>query len=125
MTEQRSTAAQALPLLEALPAWLARLRRWCSLLLLLAACCMVLVAWVAQDMGLLARPAAAWLGGAVAGMALLAILLDLLIDRLHGRPLEWDIRNGVGQRRGRQHGIPTPLSDIIVPLLAAASDGPG
>ncbi|MGY8150491.1 hypothetical protein L1R07_20330, partial [Klebsiella pneumoniae] len=24
-----------------------------------------------------------------------------------------------------QHGIPTPLSDIIVPLLAAASDGPG
>ncbi len=28
------------------------------------------------------------------------------------------------QRRGRQHGIPTPLSDIIVPLLAAASDGP-
>ncbi|HHO9340632.1 TPA: hypothetical protein ACRYU4_004951, partial [Klebsiella pneumoniae] len=26
---------------------------------------------------------------------------------------------------GRQHGIPTPLSDIIVPLLAAASDGPG
>ncbi|MCL3021397.1 hypothetical protein L6P43_27455, partial [Klebsiella pneumoniae] len=25
----------------------------------------------------------------------------------------------------RQHGIPTPLSDIIVPLLAAASDGPG
>lgn len=87
MTEQRSTAAQALPLLEALPAWLARLRRWCSLLLLLAACCMVLVAWVAQDMGLLARPAAAWLGGAVAGMALLAILLDLLIDRLHGRQL--------------------------------------
>lgn len=50
---------------------------------------------------------------------------SILIDRLHGRPLEWDIRNGVVQRRGRQHGIPTPLSDIIVPLLAAASDGPG
>jgi 2-dehydropantoate 2-reductase len=29
------------------------------------------------------------------------------------------------QRRGRRHGIPTPLSDLIVPLLAAASDGPG
>ncbi|MEH9218990.1 ketopantoate reductase family protein [Klebsiella quasipneumoniae] len=50
---------------------------------------------------------------------------SIMIDRLHGRPLEWDIRNGVVQRRGRQHGIPTPLSDIIVPLLAAASDGPG
>lgn len=50
---------------------------------------------------------------------------SILIDRLNGRPLEWDIRNGVVQRRGRQHGIPTPLSDIIVPLLAAASDGPG
>ncbi|GHK52055.1 hypothetical protein KPZU09_17910 [Klebsiella pneumoniae] len=49
---------------------------------------------------------------------------SILIDRLNGRPLEWDIRNGVVQRRGRQHGIPTPLSDIIVPLLAAASDGP-
>jgi 2-dehydropantoate 2-reductase len=42
-----------------------------------------------------------------------------------GRPLEWAIRNGVVQRRGRRHGIPTPLSDLIVPLLAAASDGPG
>ena len=50
---------------------------------------------------------------------------SILIDRLNGRPLEWDIRNGVVQRRGRQHVIPTPLSDIIVPLLAAASDGPG
>ncbi len=50
---------------------------------------------------------------------------SILIDRLNGRPLEWDIRNGVVQRRGRQHGIPTPLSDIIVPLLAAASAGPG
>ena len=46
---------------------------------------------------------------------------SILIDRLNGRPLEWDIRNGVVQRRGRQHGIPTPLSDIIVPLLAAAA----
>ncbi len=42
-----------------------------------------------------------------------------------GRPLEWDIRNGVVQRYGRKHGIPTPLSDVIVPLLAAGSDGPG
>ncbi len=41
------------------------------------------------------------------------------------RPLEWDTRNGVVQRRGRAHGLPTPISDLVVPLLAAAGDGPG
>ena len=50
---------------------------------------------------------------------------SILADRQANRPLEWDIRNGVVQRRARRHGIPTPLSDLIVPLLAAASDGPG
>lgn len=50
---------------------------------------------------------------------------SILTDREAGRLLEWDIRNGVVLRRGRAHGIPTPISDIIVPLLAAASDGPG
>lgn len=50
---------------------------------------------------------------------------SILADRQAGRPLEWDIRNGVVQRYGRIHGIPTPISDTIVPLLAAASDGPG
>ena len=50
---------------------------------------------------------------------------SILTDREAGRPLEWDIRNGVVARRGRVHGIPTPISDILVPLLAAASDGPG
>lgn len=50
---------------------------------------------------------------------------SILADRQAGRPLEWDIRNGVVQRYGRAHGIPTPISDLIVPLLAAASDGPG
>ena len=50
---------------------------------------------------------------------------SMLIDREAGRPLEWDIRNGVIQRRGAVHGIATPISDILVPLLAAASDGPG
>jgi len=50
---------------------------------------------------------------------------SILTDREAGRPLEWDIRNGVVSRRARAHGIPTPISDIIVPLLAAASDGPG
>lgn len=50
---------------------------------------------------------------------------SILADRQAGQPLEWDIRNGVVQRYGRTHDIPTPLSDLIVPLLAAASDGPG
>jgi len=50
---------------------------------------------------------------------------SILTDREVGRPLEWDTRNGVIARRGRVHGVPTPISDILVPLLAAASDGPG
>jgi len=50
---------------------------------------------------------------------------SILTDREAGRPMEWDIRNGIIARRGRAHGVPTPISDILVPLLAAASDGPG
>lgn len=50
---------------------------------------------------------------------------SILADREAGRPLEWDSRNGVVLRLGRAHGIPTPISDLVVPLLAAASDGPG
>jgi 2-dehydropantoate 2-reductase len=50
---------------------------------------------------------------------------SMLSDREAGRPLEWDIRNGVIIRRARAHGIATPISEVLVPLLAAASDGPG
>lgn len=50
---------------------------------------------------------------------------SILADRDAGRPLEWSTRNGVLLRLGRAHGIPTPISDLLVPLLAAASDGPG
>lgn len=50
---------------------------------------------------------------------------SILADRQANRPLEWDIRNGVIQRYGRLQGIPTPISDVVVPLLAAGSDGPG
>jgi 2-dehydropantoate 2-reductase len=50
---------------------------------------------------------------------------SILFDREAGRPLEWDARNGVVQRIGVQHGIPTPISDVIVPLLAAASEAVG
>jgi 2-dehydropantoate 2-reductase len=47
---------------------------------------------------------------------------SMLYDREAGRELEWDARNGVIRRLGAKHGIPTPISDVIVPLLAAASD---
>jgi 2-dehydropantoate 2-reductase len=50
---------------------------------------------------------------------------SMLADREAGRPLEWDIRNGVVIRKARAHGIATPISDVLVPLFAAASDGPG
>ena len=50
---------------------------------------------------------------------------SMLADREARRPQEWDIRNGVIVRKARTHGIATPISDVLVPLLAAASDGPG
>jgi 2-dehydropantoate 2-reductase len=50
---------------------------------------------------------------------------SILADREAGRPLEWDLRNGVIIRKARAHGIATPIGDVVVPLLAAASDGPG
>jgi 2-dehydropantoate 2-reductase len=50
---------------------------------------------------------------------------SILADRLAGRPLEWDARNGVVQRLGAKYHIPTPVSDVVVPLLAAASQRDG
>ncbi|MGK2879879.1 MAG: oxidoreductase [Mycobacterium sp.] len=50
---------------------------------------------------------------------------SILADREAHRPMEWDVRNGIISRMGREHGIATPISDILVPLLAATSDGPG
>jgi 2-dehydropantoate 2-reductase len=50
---------------------------------------------------------------------------SMLTDRQNNRRLEWDIRNGVISRKGALHGIATPISDGLVALLAAASDGPG
>ncbi|HVQ84190.1 MAG TPA: oxidoreductase [Mycobacterium sp.] len=53
------------------------------------------------------------------------ISTSMLADRENHRRLEWDIRNGVIIRKARAHELPTPISDILVPLLAATSDGPG
>jgi 2-dehydropantoate 2-reductase len=53
------------------------------------------------------------------------ITTSMLTDREARRRLEWDIRNGVISRKGAAHGLATPISDGLVALLAAASDGPG
>jgi 2-dehydropantoate 2-reductase len=53
------------------------------------------------------------------------ITTSMLTDREANRPLEWDIRNAVILRKAALHGIATPISEVLVPLLAAASDGPG
>lgn len=46
---------------------------------------------------------------------------SILVDRERGVPLEWEARNGVVRELGRRHGVPTPVSDVVVPLLEAAS----
>jgi 2-dehydropantoate 2-reductase len=50
---------------------------------------------------------------------------SILADAENRRRMEWDIRNGVIIRKARAHGLATPISDVLVPLLAAASDGLG
>ena len=44
---------------------------------------------------------------------------SLLGDRLAGRPMEWDARNGVIARLGAAHGIPAPLNAMAATLLSA------
>ena len=46
---------------------------------------------------------------------------SILTDRLAGRALEWEARNGVVGRLGRRHGVPTPVADTVSALLHAAS----
>ena len=53
------------------------------------------------------------------------ITTSMLTDREAGRRLEWDVRNAVIVRKAGGYGLATPISDVVVPLLAAASDGPG
>jgi 2-dehydropantoate 2-reductase len=42
---------------------------------------------------------------------------SLLADRLAGRPMETDARNGAIVRKGEKHGIATPLNRMAVALL--------
>ena len=48
---------------------------------------------------------------------------SILTDRIAGRALEWEARNGVIGRLGRRHGVATPVADTVSALLHAASDG--
>jgi 2-dehydropantoate 2-reductase len=50
---------------------------------------------------------------------------SILADREAKVPMEWQLRNEVVTRLARVHGISTPVGDVLVPLLAATSDGPG
>ncbi len=43
-------------------------------------------------------------------------------DRMAGREMEWKARNAVIVTKGAQHGIATPVSAALVPLLAAISN---
>lgn len=46
---------------------------------------------------------------------------SMYADRMASREMEWDARNAVVARMGAKHGIPTPVSGALVPLLAALS----
>ena len=48
---------------------------------------------------------------------------SMLADRLAGRPMEIETRNGVIVRLGEKHGIATPLNRMAVALLRAIENG--
>jgi 2-dehydropantoate 2-reductase len=47
---------------------------------------------------------------------------SMYADRLAGRPMEYDARNGVIVRLGRKHGIAAPMNALMVTLLEAIQD---
>lgn len=44
---------------------------------------------------------------------------SILGDRLAGRPMEWDARNGVIVRKGAAHGLEAPLNGMAAAILRA------
>lgn len=49
-------------------------------------------------------------------------LNSLIADRMAGRQMEIDARNGAVVRFGKKHGIPTPMNEMAVALLIAAQE---
>jgi 2-dehydropantoate 2-reductase len=49
---------------------------------------------------------------------------SLLADRLAGRRMEWNERNGAIVRKGAKHRIPTPLNEMAAALLEAVESEP-
>ena len=47
---------------------------------------------------------------------------SMYADRVAGRPMEYDARNGVIARLGRKHGIAAPMNALMAALLEAAQD---
>lgn len=47
---------------------------------------------------------------------------SMYADRVAGRPMEYDARNGVIVRLGRKHGIDAPMNALMVSLLEAAQN---
>lgn len=47
---------------------------------------------------------------------------SLLADRLYGRRMEADARNGAVVRAGKKHGIPTPMNEMALALLEVAGE---
>ena len=47
---------------------------------------------------------------------------SMYADRVAGRPMEYDARNGVIVRLGSKHGIPAPMNALMVALLEAAQE---
>jgi len=45
---------------------------------------------------------------------------SIYADRVAGRPMEYDARNGVIVRLGMTHGIAAPMNQLMVTLLEAA-----
>ncbi len=44
---------------------------------------------------------------------------SIVRDRIAGLPTEWDARNAVIARKGRQHNMTTPINDLVTALLRA------
>jgi 2-dehydropantoate 2-reductase len=53
-----------------------------------------------------------------------SIRTSTTVDRERGREMEIDALIGVVVRRGKQHGVPTPTSDVMLALLRGVADRP-